>query len=133
MSRIRPGRGPSTAAPILPADLWELKTSTLDAIPSSAVVRYGISVDEWRILRALAGAGTVTTSEIAHASGLEKSRLCRMLWRLEEAGHVWRQYDANDRRVKVVALSDRGATLTRTIAASFSIQPEGVPGTVASL
>lgn len=88
----------------------------------------GITHGAIRALRLLAGAGTTTMSGLAAQLRCDGSYVTCLIDVLEEAGLAERRSDAHDRRVKVVALTDKGreaadraCALLFTPPASFSV------------
>jgi DNA-binding MarR family transcriptional regulator len=64
-----------------------------------------------RILFVLWEEDSIPITELAHATMLSKSTLTSMLDRLEETGHIRREHNPEDRRVTLIALTERNRLL----------------------
>lgn len=73
----------------------------------------GVTHGAIRALRPLARAGTVTMSRLAALLRCDGSYVTALVDSLEDAGLAERRSDARDRRVKVVALTDKGCEAAR--------------------
>jgi DNA-binding MarR family transcriptional regulator len=73
--------------------------------------RFGLTRDEWRILAALAGAGTVKTSHVMQSSTLEKMQVSRAVARMERDGLIERLPDPEDGRGWLLRLKPAGRAL----------------------
>lgn len=78
--------------------------------------RFGLSRDEWRVLAALADAGTVKTVRVIEATALEKMQVSRAISRLEAEGYLERIPDPQDGRGWLVRLRPSGRALFQRIA-----------------
>ncbi len=79
--------------------------------------RFGLSIPEWRILANLGRFGPLYAGELAERSSMDKPKVTRALQRLEAAGLLRRAIDADDRRQVRLALTRRGQSMFREIAA----------------
>jgi DNA-binding MarR family transcriptional regulator len=79
--------------------------------------RFGLSIPEWRILANLGRFGPLYAGELAERSSMDKPKVTRALQRLEVGGLVQRAVDADDRRQVRLALTRRGRSVFREIAA----------------
>jgi DNA-binding MarR family transcriptional regulator len=79
--------------------------------------RFGLSIPEWRILANLGRFGPLYAGELAERSSMDKPKVTRALQRLEAGGLVQRAVDAEDRRQVRLALTRRGRSVFREIAA----------------
>jgi DNA-binding MarR family transcriptional regulator len=79
--------------------------------------RFGLSIPEWRIMANLGRFGPLYAGELAERSSMDKPKVTRALQRLEAAGLVRRAIDAEDRRQVRLALTRRGQSVFREIAA----------------
>lgn len=77
--------------------------------------RFGLTRDEWRVLAALAGAGTVKTTRIIEATTLEKMQVSRAVSRLQLAGLLERLPDPEDGRGWLLRLAPAGRALHQKI------------------
>ncbi|HPU50805.1 MAG TPA: MarR family transcriptional regulator [Burkholderiaceae bacterium] len=73
--------------------------------------RFQLSRDEWRVLAALADAGTMKSSAAALHTTLDKMQVSRACGRLERRGLIRRDEDPEDRRNKILRLSAQGREL----------------------
>ncbi|MET3767402.1 DNA-binding MarR family transcriptional regulator [Marisediminicola sp. UYEF4] len=69
------------------------------------------TVDQWRVLEAIARLEYPTMGEIAAETGMPNASLSRIVDGLEDAAHAYRLPDAADRRRITVRLTDRGQSL----------------------
>lgn len=73
----------------------------------------GVTHGAIRALRPLAGAGTMTMSQLAAHLRCDGSYVTGLIDTLEQAGLAERRSDERDRRVKVVALTHKGREVAR--------------------
>lgn len=71
------------------------------------VKEMGLTRAQWQVLYLLYVSGEQTQTSIAETLMMAKPPLGKIVERLEEAGWVVRQDDTNDRRAKVVRLTDK--------------------------
>lgn len=69
---------------------------------------YGLTEQQWRVVRALAEFGPIDAGELAQRSFLLAPSLTRILQFLENEKMIRRSADASDQRKSVVALSTKG-------------------------
>lgn len=84
----------------------------------------GVSQGAVRALRQLVGAGTMPMSRLAGQLHCDGSYVTGLIDVLEDAGLAERQHDAHDRRVKVVALTDKGRKVALRARALLITPPE---------
>ena len=70
--------------------------------------KYGISRTEWRIMAHLGAEDPLTASEIAKRANLDRSKISRAVFALEERGWLVRERDADDRRQEQLSLTSAG-------------------------
>tara|TARA_R100000322_G_scaffold9788_8_gene6182 strand:+ start:6040 stop:6513 length:474 start_codon:yes stop_codon:yes gene_type:complete len=80
----------------------------LNQLLKSDLKPHGISISNWRVLAVLAVNGSVTMSDIASYAMIEQPTASRMVDRLVADGLVERRKGDADRRVRSLALTDRG-------------------------
>jgi DNA-binding MarR family transcriptional regulator len=68
----------------------------------------GIGLTDTLAMSHLAHAGVLTAGELATNIGLAPSSVTTLINRLEHAGLVTREFDANNRRTVMVSLTDKG-------------------------
>ncbi len=78
--------------------------------------RFGISIPEWRILANLAREEPLSAGELSERTNMDKPRVSRALQRMVRSQLIRRETDANDQRVAVIRMSDRGRELYQQIA-----------------
>lgn len=91
-----------------PYRLVHLARAVNDSMTSLHAARFGLSHDEWRVLSAVGEVDPAPTREIARLAGLDKVAISRAASRLEERGLIRRHEARDDRRIKIVHLTDRG-------------------------
>jgi DNA-binding MarR family transcriptional regulator len=98
--------------------------------------RTGVSFARARVLRRLAR-GPMRMSELAEELGTEKPYLTVMIDDLEQRGLVTRTQSSDDRRVRVLALTDAGRTVAEQAEQVVSEPAPGLsrltPGELATL
>lgn len=100
----------------LPYRLAVLSESVSQCIAQVYRERYGLSRDEWRVLAALAEAGTVKTGQVIESTTLEKMQVSRAVSRLQEQDLVERVPDPDDGRGWLVRLKPAGRAMVQKIA-----------------
>lgn len=70
--------------------------------------KYDLTVAEWRVIVHLSNSGAVSVREIHERANLEKPRVSRAVVKLEAAGLVKKDPSAEDHRLVVIALTDKG-------------------------
>lgn len=85
----------------------------------------GVTPGAIRALRPLAGAGTITMSGLAGQLRCDGSYVTSLIDTLEEAGLAERRNDPHDRRVKVVALTEKGRKVARRAQKVIFAPPPG--------
>ena len=77
--------------------------------------RYGMTEQQWRVLRALMTRPAMEVSELADATFLLGPSLSRILRDLESLGLIRRRLDEADQRRSIISLSEDGAALIEKI------------------
>lgn len=70
--------------------------------------RFGISIPEWRVIATLGRNGSLTSGSLTERTGMDKAKVSRAVSRLQAAGLVERQVNAEDLRSAYLHLSDAG-------------------------
>lgn len=78
---------------------------------SAALLVEGVSVEQWRILRALSDGHGYSMGDLAEAALMLHPTLTKAIDRLVDSALVYRRQDPNDRRRVAVYLSDAGVNL----------------------
>ena len=71
----------------------------------------GVTRAQWRVLTTLSRVEGINQGGLADRLEVEPITLCRMIDRLEEAGHVERRRDPTDRRAWRIHLTDKSRPL----------------------
>ena len=77
--------------------------------------RFGLTREEWRVLAALAEAGTVKTAHVIDSTTLEKMQVSRAVARMEDRGLLERLPDPEDGRGWLLRLKPAGRALYQKI------------------
>lgn len=77
--------------------------------------RFGITIPEWRVLVHLAHSGNVSVRDIEARVAMEKYEVSRAAKRLESAGLIRKTANTVDRRLVILALTDKGRTLMQEL------------------
>lgn len=77
---------------------------------------YGLTEQQWRVLRALSEVDRLDAGKLAERSFLLAPSLTRILQNLEQQGLVTRTADKSDQRRSVVALAKKGRQLFERVA-----------------
>src|SRR4051794_13700530 len=95
-------RRPDLAAMLAPLvrDLMAAEQPILDA--------HGLTMWGYVVLLALDRGAMRSQAALAEAIGADKTRIIRTLDELQEAGHIERRPDPDDRRVRLLAITDSG-------------------------
>lgn len=86
---------------------------------------FDISIPEWRILAHLSQMDEASVRDIHERVDMDKSKVSRAATRLEQAGLVRKQVNADDRRLVVLSLTLKGRDLIcriKPIALAFQAQ-----------
>ncbi len=95
--------------------LLALISQDLDQRIGAALTPSGLSVEQWRALEHLAGAGPCTMSALGTTSTVAGASLTRLVDHLVEQSLVYRAADTADRRRVLVHLSSRGRRRVRAL------------------
>jgi DNA-binding MarR family transcriptional regulator len=108
-----PPRRPDLAAMLAPLvrDMMAAEQPILDA--------HGVSMWGYVVLLALDRASMRTQAALAEAIGADKTRIIRTLDELQEAGHIERRPDPDDRRVRLLAITDSGRAVKDAVQAEI--------------
>lgn len=79
------------------------------------LLKYGLSLPEWRVLTVLVRHGSGTTRELRDASKMDKGQMSRALLALERRGLVRRSRDATHELRHRLEISEQGLALYRRI------------------
>jgi DNA-binding MarR family transcriptional regulator len=77
--------------------------------------RHGVTLQEWRVMAALAAQGAQRLSDLAALTSIELSTLSRLIGRMQRSGLLSRDRANGDRREISLKLTAKGTRLTRTI------------------
>jgi DNA-binding MarR family transcriptional regulator len=106
-------RRPDLAAMLAPLvrDMMAAEQPILDA--------HGLTMWGYVVLLALDRASMRTQAALAEAIGADKTRIIRTLDELQEAGHIERRPDPDDRRVRLLAITDSGRAVKDAVQADI--------------
>lgn len=90
----------------------------------------GLGMWDYAVLTALAGGDAPSQTELAAATGRDKTRLIGNLDRLEALGLARREPDPADRRHRVVSLTPRGARAVERCGAAIRAMEEDLLATL---
>lgn len=86
---------------------------------AATLAKEELTLDQWRVLRALVEAGPQTMSGLTRETGITGPTLSRVVDRLVERALLFRNVDADDRRRVVVHVAERGRTLVARLSPSI--------------
>lgn len=92
----------------LPTKIAALSQRVSEAIAQVYGERFGLTRDEWRVLSAAGRATAQPTRAIQETTGLDKVAVSRAASGLEDRGLIRRTEDREDRRIKIVQLTEEG-------------------------
>lgn len=92
----------------LPYRLSILSNRVSTIIASTYKDKFALSVTEWRIMAVLAEYPGVSADEVSVKTQIEKSILSRAISKLLRRKLITREFDADDRRRSILALTDTG-------------------------
>lgn len=78
--------------------------------------KYDLSEQQWRVLRALAEAGSMDINALGEMCQILPASLSRMLPNLEEEGRIERRASRDDQRYVIVSLTAKGRALFQRVA-----------------
>ncbi|HUY08921.1 MAG TPA: MarR family transcriptional regulator [Candidatus Dormibacteraeota bacterium] len=88
-------------------------TTAIDGLDRRAAAIFGVNRTDLRLLDLLASRGPLTAGGLAKAAGMSTGGMTVALDRMESAGYVQREPNAQDRRSIVVRVTDRVAAPSR--------------------
>ncbi|MEH6524778.1 MAG: MarR family transcriptional regulator [Sneathiella sp.] len=92
----------------LPYRLNRLADSLSKNASQAYKLEFGLSRSEWRAFALLGQKSTMTATEIAHFSTMDKTKVSRALYALEKRSWLIRRQDDKDRRLEHIALTTFG-------------------------
>ncbi len=78
--------------------------------------KHGLSEQQWRVLRALAEAGSMDINALGEMCQIHPASLSRMLPNLEDEGRIERRTSRDDQRYVIVSITAKGKVLFRRVA-----------------
>lgn len=78
------------------------------AAEQPVLAAHGLTMWAYAVLLALDRSPMRTQAALAEAIGADKTRIIRTLDELQEGGHIERHPDPDDRRVRLLAITDAG-------------------------
>jgi DNA-binding MarR family transcriptional regulator len=92
----------------LPYRLSVLSNTVSRALAEAYADRYGLSINEWRVMAILGRFPGSSAAEVADRAAMDKVAVSRAVSRLLAAGRIRRRTAAEDRRRSVLVLSSAG-------------------------
>jgi DNA-binding MarR family transcriptional regulator len=92
--------------------------------------RHHLSINDWRVMMALAVRPGVAASDICGQTGMQPMNVSRSVARLERLARVKRYIDPQDRRRSLLRLTPGGRAVFRSIAPSAQAREEEVQRTL---
>ena len=106
-----------TARDIAPPRVLRRADQTLSA-PFYAVLNdYGVARSEWRVLAVLRELGSLPVVDLAEAALSPQPTVTHALRRLEKKGLVSRAHGPDDRRQRIISMTQAGSALTEALIA----------------
>lgn len=78
--------------------------------------KHDLSEQQWRVLRALAEAGSMDINALGEMCQIHPASLSRMLPNLEDGGRIERRIDSDDQRYVIVSITAKGKALFQRVA-----------------
>jgi homoprotocatechuate degradation regulator HpaR len=78
--------------------------------------KHNLSEQQWRVLRALAEAGSMDINALGEMCQIHPASLSRMLPNLESEGRIERRSDREDQRYVIVSITPKGQALFQRVA-----------------
>jgi DNA-binding MarR family transcriptional regulator len=100
-----------TTGTVTGTELVDLLTRTQRALArdlGAVLEEEGATVEQWRVLRALAGADDMSMGELAAVVEIPHPTLTRLVDALVDSAHLYRSHSTRDRRRVSVHVSDLG-------------------------
>jgi DNA-binding MarR family transcriptional regulator len=91
----------------------------LMAAEAPVLAAHGLTMWGYVVLLALDGSSMRTQAALAEAIGADKTRIIRTLDELQERGHIERQPDPDDRRVRLLEITDSGRAVKNSAQADI--------------
>lgn len=102
-------------ADFLPYRLSTLTNRVSRAFAALYSARFDLTVPEWRVMAVLGQEPGLSADQVCARTEMDKVTVSRAVARLLEKGHVAREFDTDDRRRSVLALSAAGRAVYRRI------------------
>jgi DNA-binding MarR family transcriptional regulator len=99
----------------LPYRLSVLSNTISRALAEAYAERYGLSINEWRVMAIVGRFPRSAAAEVADRAAMDKVAVSRAVSRLLEAGRLTRRTDPGDRRRSVLVLSPAGRRIYRQL------------------
>ena len=86
--------------------------------------KYGVTIDQWKVLEAASKLDTPTQSNIAASSGKDPAAVTRMIALMEKNGIVKRKATKGDKRSHHISLTRKGSGLVKKIGPALAKMSE---------
>lgn len=103
-------------ATFLPYRLSVLANTVSLTVARLYETRFGITIPEWRVIAVLGGGRTLSASEVAAATAMERVQVSRAIGRMLASGLILRQTGDHDRRRADLTLTEKGDAIFRAVA-----------------
>lgn len=107
----------------LAAMLYPLVRSLM-AAELPILAEHGVSMWGYSVLSTLDGGPVRTQAALAEAIGADKTRIIGTLDRLQEAGLITRTPDPDDRRVRLLSITEEGRRMRRAVQVDIQAKEE---------
>jgi DNA-binding MarR family transcriptional regulator len=107
----------------LAAMLYPLVRSLM-AAELPILAEHGVSMWGYSVLSALDGGPVRRQAALAEAIGADKTRIISTLDRLQDAGLITRTPDPDDRRVRLLSITEEGRRMRRAVQADIQAEEE---------
>ncbi|MFE3450491.1 MarR family winged helix-turn-helix transcriptional regulator [Nonomuraea sp. NPDC059194] len=101
------------------AEMLQPLLRSLIAAELPVLAAHGISMWGYAVLAALDDTSVRTQAALAEAIGADKTRIISTLDRLQEAGLISRTPDPRDRRARLLAATEEGSRIHRSVRADI--------------
>lgn len=99
----------------LPYRLSVLSNTLSRALAEAYAERYGLSINEWRVMAIVGRFPGSSAAEVADRAAMDKVAVSRAVTRLLDAGRLRRRTSPDDRRRSVLVLSRAGRRIYRSL------------------
>ncbi|MET7333600.1 MarR family transcriptional regulator [Nonomuraea sp. NPDC005650] len=106
------------------AEMMHPLLQSLIAAELPVLAAHGVSMWGYTVLGALDDGSVRTQAALAEAIGADKTRIIGTLDKLQTAGLITREPDPRDRRARILAITDEGREVRRSVRAEIQANEE---------